>query len=139
MKELKTMSADKFKDKDGYYIFPFEVLDKTLGGSSLGRIEWHIEPIKGRKTKGRYYIEKLLVWVSQTRDEEYMKKIFEIPCYSECITGDTLKRESYLNYVWRVMYCEVHKGIVFSAYPSNHHKELKIDVGSSVSLDIDFI
>ncbi len=143
MREIKTISAKKYQKGNKYpdvdiYEFPFQVLDKRSGGSNLGRIEWHVEPIKGRKTKNRYYIEKLLIWTTQTKDERYKGKIFEIPCYSESITGDSINRESYLNYVWRTMYCEVHKGIVFSAYPANHHGVLKINVGSSISIGMDF-
>jgi len=142
--EFKTHSAEKFKDKSGYYVFPFDVLDKTPGGSNLGRIEWHIEPVRGKKDRkeGRYYIEKLLVWASQTRDEKYKSKVFEIPCYSEAISASYHHNgrmpDSFMAYVWRVMFCEIHKMPVFSAYPDNQHTQLKIDVGSSISIDIDF-
>ena len=139
--KLSIVSAKAYKTKDGYgeYRFPFEVLDKTAGGSNLGRIEWHLECLTGKKTKGRYYIEKLLIWATQTRDERYVKKIFEIPCYTEALCGDSLLRESYVNYVWRVMPCEIHKTMMFSAYPANNHKELVINVGSSIGIDIDFV
>ena|SRR3990167_5212755 len=135
--EVKT--AKEFMDKDEYYVFPFQVLDERKDGSSLGRIMWQMEPIKGRKTKGRYYYEKILIWARQTRDERYAGKVFEIPCHSESITGNSFKRESYLNYVWQIQPCEVHKATYFSAYPANHHRVLKIDTGSSISIDIDFI
>ena len=139
MKDIKIESAEAFKDKDGYYIFPFEVLDKTEGGSNLGRIEVQLEFLRGKKTKGRYYIEKILLQFRQTRDPRYFGKVFEIPCWTEAILGDSLERESYLNYVWRIMHCEVHKDLFFCAYPANNHKALKINVGSSIGADIDFI
>jgi len=140
MKEIKTRSAEEFRGDDGIYRFPFVCLDETPGGRSLGRIEWHVEPVKGRKTNGRYYIEKLFVWPSQTYDERYYKKpIFEIPCYAESITADSLRdRASYMHCVWRFMYCEVHKCPIFSAYPANEHNTLEINVGSSISIDIEF-
>lgn len=139
---MKTTSPKEFVKGKGYpegdiYVFPFQAMDSRRDGSSLGRIMWQVEPIFGKKTKGRYYVEKLLVWAKQTRDERYAGKVFEIPCYSESITGDSLERESFLNYVWQVQQCEVHKGMVFSAYPANEHKELIINVGSSISIDID--
>lgn len=137
--KFKTVSAKNFRDKDGYYQFPFEALDKTIGGSNLGRIEWHLElvPIKKR---GRFYIEKLFLWASQTRDPRYTKKVFEIPCWSEALTADSLReRGSYMHYVWRVMICELHKNVLFSAYPANEHSVLKINVDSSISIDADFI
>lgn len=140
-KKLNIVSAKAYKNKDGWgeYRFPFEVLDKTPGGSNLGRIEWHLEALTGKKTKGRYYIEKLHIWATQTRDPRYAKKIFEIPCYSESFLGDSIKRESYLNYVWRVMPCEIHKTMMFSAYPANNHKELVVNAGSGIGIDIDFV
>ena len=139
IKKIKTNSADKFKDKDGYYIFPFDVLDKRTDGASLGRIQIQIEPIMSKKTKSRYYIEKLLICFRQTRDERYKGKLFEIPCWSEMILGDAIGRESYMNYVWKVFLCEIHKTFVFDAYPANNHKALKIDIDSSVAISIDFI
>jgi len=137
---IKTESADAYKDKDGCFVFPFDVLDKTPGGSNLGRIQVQLEFIRGPKTKeGRYMIEKILLLFRQTRDPRYVGKTFEIPCYSDAVLGDSLERQSYLNYVWRVMFCEIHKEMFFDAYPANHHKALKINVGSSMGIDVDFI
>lgn len=137
--KIKTINPKAFENENGIYIFPFKVLDDTPGGSNLGRIEWNIEAIRGNKNKGRYYIEKLLIYATQTHDERYgARNIFEIPCFSESISGDCLNRESFLNYVWRIMPCEMHKTFVLSAYPGNQHKELIIDVGSSIGIDIDF-
>ena len=142
-KELKTDSAKKFIKGKKYpdsdiYVFPFQCLDTRKGGSSLGRIMWQVEPIYGRKTKGRYYIEKLLVWVRQTRDKRYMGKVFEIPCYSESLSGSPLEQNSFLNHVWRTSKCEIHKETYFSAYPKDHHTELVINVGRSISIDVNF-
>lgn len=138
--KINIVPADDFKTDYGTYEFPFEALDKTPGGSNLGRIEWHIEPFKSKKNKGRYYIEKILVFASQTRDERYKGKIFEIPCYTESITADSLhNRDSYFHYVWRMLWCEVHNTVYFSAYPKNKHKKLVINVESSISSEIEFV
>lgn len=139
--ELQYKSAEEFKDEHGYYVFPFEVLDKTPGGSNLGRIEWHIELVRSKKKDGRYWIEKLLVWPSQTRDERYPRNIiWEIECYAECITSRNYQGESnsFIANVWRMFFCEVHKNLIMTAYPRNQHSQLKINVGSSISIDADF-
>jgi len=48
--EIKTISAKKYYDKKlGNYIFPFQVLDDTPGGSNLGRIEVCIELFKSKR------------------------------------------------------------------------------------------
>lgn len=138
MATIKPVKADEFKGKDGIYRFPFEVLDKTPGESNLGRIEWGIEPLRGKKTGGRYMIEGILIWARQTRDERYAKKIFYIECFSESITADIIERKSYLSYVWRTMFCEEHKNLIFDAYPANNHSILEINVESSISIDINF-
>lgn len=133
---VTTYSAEHFKNEHGIYVFPFKVLDSTYG-----RIEWHMEFQHGKKTKGRYHIEKILVWATQTVDERYVKKVFEIPCYTESIYASPSGiggRDHYLSNVWRIMPCEVHKTLMFSAYPENQHKELEIGVGSSISADIIF-
>jgi len=101
--EIKTESAEAFKNKDGEYVFPFKVLDPNYG-----RIEWCIEPIRGKKTKGRYYIEKLLVQARQTTDKRYAGKLFEIPCFVEAITGSMFDKGSYLHHVWYMKICEDH-------------------------------
>lgn len=137
MRKVKTISAKQFKDKNGTYIFPFKVIDKQFG-----RIEWHIEPIKGRKSgmgRGLYYIETLLVWATQTRDVRYLGKTFEIPCFTEAIVADSLRKSnSYFHYVWRMIFCDTHKTVSFSAYPANEHKTLEINVDSSISSSIEF-
>ena len=137
-KEIKTESADSFKDENGYYVFPFEVLDKTPGGSNLGRIEWCIEPIRGKKKQGRIMIEKLLVWAKQTRDERYVGKIFEIPCHTEAITGDSIDRNSFLNHVWYWYFCPDHNTVGMWAYPRNEHSKMVINCGSSFGVTAEF-
>lgn len=137
-KEIKTISAKEFRKGDKYpekdiYIFPFKVLDEKYG-----RIEWHIEPVFGNKKNGRYYIEKLLIWATQTQDEKYIGKLFEIECFSEMLCGDSINREGFLNYVWKVSQCEIHKNCILTAYPANHHNKLEINVGSSISIDANF-
>lgn len=150
LKEFNKMivSADVFKKSDGYstvYEFPFDVLDKTPGGSNLGRIEWHMEFIPGKKQTrkymhGRRYYEKIYVWATQTRDKRYQKKVFEIPCFVECITGDSLRaRSSFMHHVWRVMPCELHDIPTFSAYPANHHRALRIPIDSTISIEPEFV
>lgn len=139
--EIKTISAKKYYDKkSGRYIFPFQVLDDTPGGSNLGRIEVCIEPFRSkRKIRGRYYVDKILIWFCQTRDKKYSGKTFEIPCFAESICGDSLNRfNSYTACIWRMSYCEIHKQIIMDAYPRNEHSKLIIDVSSSISIDLEF-
>lgn len=138
-KIIETISADIFKVGNNQYEFPFTAVDETPGGRSLGRIEWVIEPIKGKKYKGRYYIEKLLVSAKQTYDKRYSGKLFEIPCFTESITTDTMfRRDSYFHFVWRMSWCEIHNTPVFDAYPKNEHTKLIINTNSSISIYIDF-
>ena len=143
--EIRTIKANKFKVStkkwESVYRFPFKVLDDTPGGSNLGRIEWCIEPFKGKKHHGRYYIEKLWVWAKQTRDKRYAKKIFEIPCFSEAISGDSLKqKDSFLHNVWLTFFCGEHRNSMqFWAYPENGKSILEIDVSSSISINIEFL
>lgn len=139
MKKTQTYSADKFKSDDSTYRFPFTVLDPTPGGSNLGRIEWGIELLHGRKQKGRYYIEKLLVFARQTRDERYAGKVFEIPCFTDMLQGRELTgRSAFIQHVWQVSICPEHNAPVLSAYPENQHSELVVDVRSSISIDVNF-
>lgn len=147
--EAMIVSAKPFKRDDAYaewYEFPFEVLDKTPGRSNLGRIEWHMEFVPGRAQRrkyisGRRYIETIRVWATQTRDQRYKNKVFEIPVFTESITADSLRRRgSYLHYVWRAQLCNLHRGLaIYSAYPANHHKKLIIPVDSSICLEPYFV
>lgn len=48
--KFKTHSAKEFYNKDTReYVFPFQALDDRTDGSSLGRIEWFLEPVHGIK------------------------------------------------------------------------------------------
>jgi len=133
-KEIKTESAEAFKNKDGEYVFPFKVLDPTYG-----RIEWCIEPVRGKKKKGRYYIEKLLVQARQTKDKRYEAKLFEIPCFTESITGSMFDKGSYLHHVWLMKICEDHNAPLMRAYPKDEHTQLVIPINSSISVEPKFI
>ena len=138
--ETQYKSAEEFKDENGHYVFPFEVLDKTPGGS-LGRIEWHIEFVRSKNKDGRYWIEKLFVWPTQTRDKKYPRDvIWEIPCFAECLTSSFVNpTDEFISNVWKVQYCEIHKNIFMSAYPQNQHSKLQINVASSISITATFI
>lgn len=118
---MQTQDANKYF-KDGVYIFPFDVLDTT--GRGLGRIEWRIEPVKSRRRRGGYNIEKLLVWTAQTADVRYKGILFEIPCDADWM-GRSSKND-YMSFVHRTAFCDVHKTLYFSAYPEDRHKYLKI-------------
>lgn len=134
MIKTKTVSPKKHKVSPFKFEFPFNVLD-----DKLGKIEWHVEPIKGLKSKGIHYIEKILVWASQTQDGRYKGKVFEIPCFSEKIVSSQFRnRTPYLSCVWSTCYCSEHKTLSFSAYPKNEHTKLVFNVGSSVLIDIYF-
>ena len=139
MKKTQTCSADAFKSDDYTYCFPFTVLDDAPGGRNLGRIEWGIELLHGRKRKGRYCIEKLLVFARQTRDKRYVGKVFEIPCFAEMLQGAMLtRRGGFIEHVWNIGICPEHKGPVLAAYPDNQHSQLVIDVMSSIMIDANF-
>lgn len=133
-KKTEILSADRFRAEDMTYHFPFTVMDKRLG-----RIEWNVELVRGRKHEGRYYVTSLLVWASQTYDERYQGKLFKIPCVSEALHGHRLSKSgSFTDTVWIIGFCAEHGGPFLSAYPENHHSELVINVGSSLSIDVMF-
>jgi len=133
-------SANEFKDKDGVYRFPFEPLDQTLGGSNLGRIEWHCEFVRSRKQKGRYHFTELYVWATQTRDRRYAGKYFSIPCFIDSIQDRSLieRGASFTECVWSINFCRDHGNVVMSTYPENHHRVLSVNVGSSIQIQIRF-
>jgi hypothetical protein len=140
--EFKPVKADKYFDKKlGVYRFPFEVLDKTPGGSNLGRIEWNIEPIMAKRKKdGFYRVEKIYLWARQTRDKRYEGKVFEIPCYSESIFSSPTKGDSFFKGVWKIGFCPMHKTLVLEAYADdNNYKALHIRTCSSIGVDIEFV
>ena len=132
MNKTQTCSADSLKSDDYTYCFPFTVLDDTPGGRNLGRIMWGIELLHGRKRKGRYYIDKLLVFARQTRDKRYTGKIFEIPCFAEMLQG------GFIEHVWNIAICPEHNGPILTAYPDNQHSSLVINVLSSISIEANF-
>lgn len=139
-KPFKSVSAEAFNTSGGTYRFPFEVLDKTPGGSNLGRIEWGIEPVwSKRKREGRHYIEKLYVWARQTRDPRYSKFVFEIPCYAEALTGTSIEKGHFLHHVWYYGFCPEHKSAYMMAYPADQHTALEIRTFSSISLEAQFV
>jgi len=135
--KIEFSSIEEFKRRDGSYIFPFEVLNKTPGGSNLWRIEANIEIVKGRKKKGMYRIEGIILWFSQTRDERYLWKNFFIPCWAEWISRND-KNGNFFAHVWYTWFCSEHGNIAFSAYPNNNFKELRIYTNSSIYATIDF-
>ena len=140
--KLKITNASKyFNEKEGVYHFPFEVLDKTPGGTNLGRIEWCIEPIISKKKRdGLYPLEKIYLWAKQTRDKRYAGKTFEIPCYAESILSSPSREGSFLGGVWRMGFCPIHKTLILESYPNNdNYKELIIRTSSSIGVDIDYI
>ena len=138
-KETKTDNPKKFEVSKYLYRYPFKCMDDTPGGDNLGKIEWCIEPVYGKKKRGRYFIESLLVWARQTRDKKYSKKLFLIHCFAGAITGDSLNRQDYLNHVWYWGICSEHKRPFMVAYPQKHHSVLEINTGSSISIEIKFI
>ncbi len=137
--DWKRGEIEPFKIRDGVYRFPFTPLDPTPGGRSLGRMEWCIEPIRRtRKREGRYWIDSILVWATQTSDPRYFGIVFEIPCMVDCVTSHRLSDGSYFAGVWRTVYCEQHRNVVFDSYPENHHTGLIVNVFvSSASVEYD--
>lgn len=140
-KPVKPQSAEKFKTKEGQYVFPFVALDKTPGGKNLGRIQWCIElhPQEKSKESGFRRVGKLLVWAMQTRDKRYFRKVFEIPTFAEMFysCASTNKRDAFVP--WKIMLCDEHKGaVVLDAYPENEHRALVIDAMSSIMVQVKF-
>ena len=128
-----------YRDERAQYHFPFVAVDPTPGGSNLGRIEWHVELLRGRKVRGLYWLYCLLVWASQTRDPRYTKRLFHLPVYAESwTTSSRVQGNSYMSHVWRTTFCELHGTTWFSAYPTNEHSSLVVDAGSSISIEVEF-
>ncbi|MES2409182.1 MAG: hypothetical protein V4509_02665 [Patescibacteria group bacterium] len=139
-KELKPSSIKPFKTEHGYE-FPFEVLDKTPGGSNLGRIQWCVEMYPAPKQRGenRKRLSKIWVWAKQTRDKRYASKVFEIPTYAESLTTDASLRRGTAFAPWKIDFCEQHKGaVILDCYPTDGCKKLVINNWSSISIEVNF-
>ena len=132
------------------YCLPFDNKDssptaKQWSGRSYGRIEWIFEPreLEWSKSEKRYYIRKLLVWATQTRDKRYYNKIFTIDCNAEAIGGIAHKYKEYeegaINQTWRMMFSPQTKTAMFDTYPNDQFNLLLINTKSSISLDIEFL
>jgi hypothetical protein len=122
------------------YRFPFALFDDAPGGSNLGRIEWNLELLRGpRKSGGRYFINGLLLFCVQTRDERYGRRLFYFPTSTEGFTSRFSRRQhggfNFMECVWRATFCEVHGAPIFSAYPHDGCSALLLDVGSSISCE----
>lgn len=132
------------------YCFPFDNKDssptaKAWSGRSYGRIEWLFEPREytWSKSEKRYYISKLLVWATQTRDTRYKNKIFSIDCMAESLGGIAHKWKEYeegvINQTWRMMVSQNTKTPMFDTYPNDNFNLLLIKTNSSISLDMKFL
>lgn len=125
----KVTKATKYYDKDRReYVFPFEVFDKTPGGSNLGRIEWWIEPVwKYDRSRKRYCIDEAYVWARQTRDKRYAGKLFLVDCFGDnWFSSCTHIHDNFIKYVWLIEKCMIHKTMQYGAYPEDHHTKLVI-------------
>lgn len=141
---IKLSSPDEFRVGEGYpqwsiYRFPFKAMDEP-GPHSLGRIEWWLEPRKGRKRRNGYKIEHLLVWARQTRDPRYATRVFSVPCHGASLQGGTGEhRDSLLSYAWAAGFCAEHGALCFGAYPAVSHTMLEIDVSLSIMITARFL
>lgn len=137
-------SAEPFRKGTGYpnasiYVFPFTAIDQP-GSHSLGRIEWWLEPLRGRKLRGHYAICGLYLWARQTRDPRYAGKLLHIPCHAAMLGAAVgLQREGLLNYAWTARFCEEHGVFCFGAYPGDTHIALEIDVSLSMKITARFM
>lgn len=119
------------------YVFPFAVFDDSPGGGNLGRIEWHVEPHELRQ-RGQSRIGGFLVWATQTRDKLYHGKTFWIPCGTDSVMRTARDGNGYFENVWSVGFCRDHRTLAFSAYPKDHHKELRVNVSSGIGVELEF-
>jgi hypothetical protein len=124
--------ADKYL-VNGQYRFPFVCMDPTPGGGSLGRIEWRLEPVAKR---GK--IVKIFLQATQTRDEAYVGKTFELEVEAPSIFGSPRDNDDFLGKVWRTYYCPEHKTFALEAYPKNHHNVLIIERFSGIGIRVEF-
>lgn len=147
---VKTVSPKKFlvTDKSKFhnvYEFPFEAVDQSR--ERLGTIVWKLETFtEYSRSEKQYYINKLWLWASQTRDERYIGKIFEIPCFTKALHGtptinysENKDEEPFLQRVWRFEPFADNGNYVFSAYPRHDHNLLRISIDSSVFISPKFL
>lgn len=118
---------------NGYYRFPFDTFDKTPGGSNWGRIEWRLEPVAKR---GK--IVKIFLQATQTRDEQYLDKTFELEVGAPSLFGSPRNNDDFLGKVWRTYYCPEHKTFALEAYPDDHHNVLVIERFSGIGIRASF-
>ena len=127
------------------YRIPFTILDKTPGGQSYGRIMWNIEILTGTKKTGgwsdkhkRYWVEKIYLWASQTRDKRISGKVFKLDIFCEAFRNHMNKIE-----ITSIEPCSLHKnGTVISFYPNNtdsNESILEISATTSVGFGVNFI
>jgi hypothetical protein len=122
--------------EDSRVIFPFLPLDPVPGGSNLGRIEWSVEFVKGKR---RNRLGALALWARQTRDPQYDKKVFLLDAgHCPCITTRLSGREDFTRFVWNIARCEMHGHLILTAYPADYHRVLIVDLASSISGSIYF-
>ena len=116
------------------YKFPFVCVDAP-GPKSLGRIEWWLEPQRGKRLRrGRYMIEGLYLWAKQTRDARYAGKLFEIECFAEGLHGVGDIHGDFLRHVWMSQFCQDHRALAFGAYPPGTATQLMVDVSSAIMI-----
>ena len=121
------------------YRFPCVALDPTPGGSNLGRMEWCVELLKGKKREGRRLVGGVAVWARQTRDPRYVGRVFHLPMQTDCLSAIRIgERCSFFAEVWRVFFCEVHDNVIFEAYVPSDATALVIETSSSIGNNIQF-
>lgn len=144
----KAINISKYAIGENYpnneiYQIPFTILDNTPNGKSYGRIMWNIEIITGCKSKGgcskfkRYWIEKIYVWASQTRDEEIADKVFKLDLFCKMFMNRNKIEIS------NIEPCSEHrKGTIISFYPNSTQSNkaiLEISATTSVAFDFNII
>lgn len=126
--------GQKYPNCDIYRI-PFRLIEETR---TLGIINWNFEIIRSKKRK-RMFIEKMYIWVRQTRDERVAGKVFKLNLFSEKLCGNIFNKHSF------VEPCSVHsKGTIISTYPKNKYSNnneyfLEINASTSVMVEINLI
>ena len=120
------------------YRFPFVAVDPTPGGKNLGRMEWHVELLRGTKRrKGTRRFGGIAIWATQTRDTRYARVVFHIPMCCEGITTRR-DRDDFTRFVWHIGFCSIHDETVLTAYPDNRHVALIVRAWSGISNELFF-